>query len=301
MLPFVHHNDYVCPLPEGHRFPMPKFNMIREILAADGVRGEFVTPTPATVDQLLAAHTPAYVEAVLTCTLDPTHIRKIGLPLSPALVQRTRLEVGGTLLAARLALDHQQSAGLATTLAGGTHHAAADQGSGFCIFNDLAVAAALLLREQLVRRVLIVDLDVHQGDGTALIFQDDPRVFTFSMHGQANFPLHKQRSSLDVPLDTGLTDEPYLALLRHHLPAILHRFDPDLVLYDAGVDVHEMDRLGKLKLTTAGLIARDRYVLQTCLENEIPTACVIGGGYSFDLAELSQRHAIVHRVAAELV
>jgi acetoin utilization deacetylase AcuC-like enzyme len=215
------------------------------------------------------------VAAYCQGSLDAKAQRRIGLPWSPNLVRRTCTAVGGTILTAKLALNQ----GIACNTAGGTHHAFPDRGAGFCIFNDLAIATRILLHQGLVQRVLIVDLDVHQGDGTAWIFQDDPRVFTFSMHCAVNFPRQKQTSDLDVPLPEGMEDDAYLRQLQAHLPDLLSQIRPDLVLYDAGADTHRGDRLGKLAMTNTGLYARDRYVLTTCVNGGYPVACVIGGGY----------------------
>jgi acetoin utilization deacetylase AcuC-like enzyme len=216
--------------------------------------------------------------------------------LSPALAQRSRAAAAGTLLAARLALEH----GLACSTAGGSHHAFADHGAGFCVFNDVAVAGRVLLAEGLVRRVLVVDLDVHQGDGTAAIFHGDPRVFALSVHCRANFPLRKQQGDLDVALDAGIGDRDYLAVLGALLPPLLDRLRPDLVFYNAGVDPHEADRLGRLALTDQGLAEREALVLEACRRRGLPLACVVGGGYAPTLEELVARHAILHRVARDL-
>jgi acetoin utilization deacetylase AcuC-like enzyme len=212
------------------------------------------------------------------------------------LANRTCVAVGGTVLTARLALRH----GLACNLAGGTHHAFPDFGSGFCIFNDLAIATRVLQAEGLVDRVLIVDLDVHQGDGTAWIFRNEPQVFTFSMHCEANFPARKQASDLDVALPEGMEDDDYLQTLDRFLPDLLAQVRPDLVIYDAGVDPHGGDRLGKLALTDSGLFRRDMQVLTTCVAAGYPVACTIGGGYCDDLAALVDRHALIHRAAAQV-
>jgi acetoin utilization deacetylase AcuC-like enzyme len=211
-------------------------------------------------------------------------------------VNRTCVAVGGTILTAQLALSH----GLACNTAGGTHHAFPSYGSGFCIFNDLAIAARVLQKLGLVQKVLIVDLDVHQGDGTALIFQADPSVFTFSMHCEVNFPGTKQKSDLDVPLPVGMEDDAYLQTLAEYLPDLLSNVKPDLVLYDAGVDPHAGDRLGKLSLTDTGIFRREMQVLSTCVSSGYPVACVIGGGYADDLKSLVYRHSLVHRAASEI-
>jgi acetoin utilization deacetylase AcuC-like enzyme len=294
-LPLVYYPLYSTPFPEGHRFPMPKFRMIYEILVEDAIAqpDSVFRPEPASRELLSLVHDFAYVDAFAAGTLDGKAMRRIGLPWSEPLVERTRAAVAGTLLAARLALRH----GVACNTAGGTHHAHPDFGSGFCIFNDLAVAAKRLTTDGTVERVLIVDLDVHQGDGTARALADDQSVFTFSMHSGKNFPFRKQHSDLDVELDDGLGDEEYLRVLADILPGLLEEARPDLVLYDAGVDPHREDRLGRLELTDEGLARRDRFVLEQCLARGVPVAGVIGGGYSSDHRHLARRHTIIHREA----
>jgi acetoin utilization deacetylase AcuC-like enzyme len=298
-LPIVHHPAYVAPMPVGHRFPMAKFGRLMALLLAEGiVTSEQVrVPEPAPVEWLARAHAAAYVEAVLAQTLEPAAVRRIGLPLTLEVARRARAASAGTVLTARLALEH----GLACNTAGGSHHAFHDYGSGFCVFNDVAVAARVLLAERLVERVMVVDLDVHQGDGTAAIFADEPCVFTFSMHCQTNFPLRKQRSDLDLALEPGLGDDAYLRLLAEHLPGLLEEVRPALVFYDAGVDPHEGDQLGRLALTEEGLWRRERFVLESCLKAGVPVAGVVGGGYATDLDQLARLHAILPRVATQLL
>ncbi|MEM9295693.1 MAG: histone deacetylase [Planctomycetota bacterium] len=318
--PLVHHPDYtVRPWPAGHRFPMPKFALLRDRLLGEGVAKpeQFHAPDGPAPDALLElAHERDYIQAFTQGRLDPDHQRRIGLPWSPDLVRRTKTAVAGTVLACELALEH----GLATQCAGGTHHAHRDYGSGFCIFNDLAVAAAHLVQHHHLNRVLIVDLDVHQGDGTARIFESEAQVFTFSVHADKNFPLRKAQSDLDVALPDGVNDDAYLALLQHGattlpgavcadhqgvptsfdgLAALLDQAEPQFVLYDAGVDVHRDDRLGKLELTDDGLYRRDRFVIDAVRARNVPLACVIGGGYAVDPADVARRHAVVHRAAAD--
>lgn len=297
-LPLVHHPDYYTPLPENHRFPMLKFRRVYETLVRDGIASldQFHCPEPAPRAWLELAHAPAFVEAYLTGTLDQRAMRRIGFPWSPALVRRTCTALAGTVLAAELALQH----GMACNTAGGTHHAFYEYGSGFCIFNDLAVTARVMQQRGLVRRVLIIDLDVHQGDGTAAILQGDETIFTFSMHCADNFPFHKQQSDRDVPLPIGMEDAAYLQTLAQHLPDLLNQVRPDLVIYDAGVDPHQEDALGKLALTDAGLYERDRMVMQASLQRGIPTVGVIGGGYQQAIDRLAQRHCLLHRAASEL-
>ena len=241
---------------------MPKFKLLRDLLVRDGVinQDQLYQPGRPPQDWLELVHETAYVSAYCDGTLDAAAQRRIGLPWSEGLVRRTCTAVGGTILTAKLALNH----GLACITAGVTHHAFPGYGSGFCIFNDLAIATRLLKAQNLLNTILVVDLDVHQGDGTAWIFRDDPTVFTFSMHCAVNFPGRKQISDLDVPLDEGTEDDEYLAKLAAYLPGLLSQVKPDLVLYDAGADPHRDDRLGKLALTDDGLYRRDRYVLETC-------------------------------------
>lgn len=277
---------------------MPKFGKVYRHLVHSGIASidQFHCPQPATQSQLALVHDPAYIESYRTGTLDARAMRRIGLPWSPGLVIRTITAVGGTLLTAELALEY----GLAASCAGGTHHAYRAFGSGFCIFNDMAVAAAVLLQSGRVRRVLIVDLDVHQGDGTAAIFADNPAVYTFSMHCGANFPFRKQQSDCDIDLPIGLDDEGYMRILRNALPPLLDEVQPDLVIYDAGVDPHQDDKLGKLALTDAGLYTRDHFVIDTCIARGRPTACVVGGGYDADHERLAARHSIMHQAAIDV-
>lgn len=296
-LPLVYHADYVTPLPPGHRFPMPKFGKVYETLIRNGIASvdQFHVPEIAPREMLTLVHTPEYVDAYLTGSIDAKAMRRIGLPWSPQLVRRTCTAVGGTVLTAQLALQH----GIACNTAGGTHHAYADFGSGFCIFNDMAVATRVLQESGAATRVLIVDLDVHQGDGTAAIFAHDPNVFTFSVHCASNFPFRKQQSTLDIALPDSLDDDAYLAAWVHLLPALLDDFAPDFVFYDGGVDPHREDALGKLCLSDDGLLRRDRYVFGLCAQRQIPIAGVIGGGYQADVDRLAARHTILHQAAGE--
>ena len=298
-LPLVFHPDYDVPLPNGHRFPMSKFALLHRYLLDTGLARprQFHRPDDLDDGVLHRVHAPAYVRAFDTGTLDDRAMRRIGLPWSARLARRSRIAVAGTVRTVELAVAH----GLACNTAGGTHHAFADVGTGFCIYNDLAVAAVAAVERSLARRVMIVDLDVHQGDGTAALLAGNPATFTFSMHCQSNFPLRKMVSDHDVALPDGLEDAAYLAYLRAHLESAMDRFDPDLVLYDAGVDPHREDRLGRLNLTDAGLAERDRYVIELCLRRGIPIACVIGGGYAADHRHLAERHAILHRTASRLL
>ncbi|WP_375464901.1 histone deacetylase [uncultured Methylobacterium sp.] len=293
--PTVFHPAYEASLPAGHRFPMRKYGRLAEVLAARGLapRG-FVTPEPASVELLSLAHDPAYVEAVLAHAVPRAIERAIGLPVDASVVARARASVGGTLLAARLALAH----GLAGSAAGGSHHARRAQGAGFCVFNDVAVAARALQAEGAIARALVVDLDVHQGDGTADCLGSSPDLFTLSVHCENNYPTAKIPGDLDVGLPDGLDDAAYLAVLEARLPALLDALAPDLVFYNAGVDPHRDDRLGRLSLTDAGLYARDRFVVGQARARGIPLVAVIGGGYSHDVAALAARHALVFQALA---
>ena len=275
---------------------MAKFKLLHQLLLEKDLArpGQFVQPLPAPRRWLELVHEPLYHEAFARGELTQQQQRRIGLPATTPLVQRTWLAVGGTVLTARLALAR----GLACHLAGGTHHAYPDHGSGFCIFNDCAVAARVLLEEGSVQQLMVIDLDVHQGDATAAIFAHEPRVFTVSAHCQSNFPLRKQRSDVDLPLDDGLGDEAYLTAIGDRIPELLDQVQPDLVFYNAGVDPHRNDRLGKLCLSSAGLLNRDRLVLDACLRRSIPVASVIGGGYD-ELIPLVERHSLVFRAARE--
>ncbi len=297
-LPIVYHPNYVTPLPDQHRFPMPKFKLLHDLLIKDGITTPEFTflPEIATDEILQIVHKAEYVKGFCQGTLPNKAQRRIGLPWSEGLVTRTCTAVGGTILTAKLALEY----GICCNTAGGTHHAYPDFGSGFCIFNDLAIASRYLLNSGMVSKILIVDLDVHQGDGNAFIFADDERVFTFSMHCEANFPYRKQKSNFDVPLPVGLDDDGYLQILANHLPDLLTEVKPDIVFYDAGVDTHVSDRLGKLCLTDTGIYRREMQVISTCFALGYPVACVIGGGYSKNLQELTYRHSLLHRAAKEL-
>jgi acetoin utilization deacetylase AcuC-like enzyme len=293
----VYHPAYSAPLPSSHRFPMAKFQLLHQHLQQlDLARPDQLhQPLPIPRRALELVHTRTYHEGFSRDQLTAPEQRRIGLPATTPLVRRSWLAVGGTLLTARLALEH----GLACHLAGGTHHAFPEYGSGFCIFNDVAVAARVLLAEGVVARLMVIDLDVHQGDGTAAIFASDPRVFTFSAHAASNFPLRKQTSDHDLPLADGLDDDSYLAAVGQVLPELLEQVKPELVIYNAGVDPHRDDRLGRLALSDTGLLLRERMVLEACLRRSIPVATVIGGGYDA-LPALVSRHGLVFRAAADI-
>ncbi len=300
-------DHFVLPLPEGHRFPMAKYSRLRERIVSEAVvrAGDLHEAPLASTDDLHLVHDPQYVAAVLNGTVAPEVQRRIGFPWSPQMVERSRRSVGATIAAARAALDD----GIAVNLAGGTHHAFADRGEGFCVFNDAAVAARVLQRDastgkgslragQPVRRIAIVDLDVHQGNGTAAIFRDDATVFTFSMHGDKNFPFKKETSDLDVPLADGTGDDEYLSLLGQHLPEVLNRHQPDFAFYLAGADPFEGDRLGRIKMTIEGLRRRDEMVMRACAQAGVAVAVSMSGGYATDIDAIVTIHTNTIREAS---
>jgi len=276
------------PLPEGHRFPIGKYRMVREGLVARGVLSDAVIGEPEGVDRatLGLVHDPSYVDAVVDGTLSDAALRRLGFPWSALLPERSLRTVQGTLEAARDALER----GFGINLAGGTHHAFPGHGEGFCVFNDVAVALRSLITEGRIARGAVIDLDVHQGNGTARIFEDDPAVFTFSMHGARNYPFRKERSRLDVELDDGAGDAEYLAALDAHLDQVLDVARADLVVYIAGADPYGDDRLGRLALSIDGLARRDARLFDACWRRAVPVAMVLGGGYARDPADLVTIH-----------
>jgi acetoin utilization deacetylase AcuC-like enzyme len=274
-------DHFVLPLPPGHRFPMSKYAALRERVLASEYGAGCAVPDPACDEELARVHGPAYLERVVTGTLGAGEQRAIGFPWSPQMVERSRRTSGATIAAARAALR----GGTAASLAGGTHHAFRDRGEGFCVFNDSAIAARTLQAEGLVGRVLIVDCDVHQGNGTAAIFRDDPSVFTFSIHGANNFPFAKERSDLDIELADGTGDRDYLDALSRGLETALARSRADLAIYLAGADPYFDDRLGRLALTKQGLLDRDRMVFEACERARVPVAVTMAGGYARDIAD----------------
>ncbi|XP_062408755.1 uncharacterized protein SYNPCC7002_A1628 isoform X2 [Sardina pilchardus] len=277
---------------------MRKFPKILQILLKDNVISDNQVWAPTLVSEKLLGlvHTEDYLSKFINGKTDEKEQKRTGFLWSQGIVQRCRYEVGGTLLAAELALNR----GLACSTAGGTHHAFPSYGSGFCLLNDLAVAARSLIAGSGKKKVLIVDLDVHQGDGTAYIFKNEPNVFTFSAHSGKNFPLRKENSDLDISIEDGVEDKEYHSIVQTHIPWLLDTFRPDLVLYDAGVDPHWDDELGRLRLTDQGLYHRDLYVIKMAIGRGIPIATVIGGGYSRDIDKLALRHSIVHRAATKV-
>lgn len=288
---------YTFPLPADHRFPIAKYELLRQRVIAEGIVGphQVHEPQRATREALLRVHTEGYVEALTSGSLDAAALRRLGFPWSEALVERSYRAVGGTVEAAR----HALSSGIAMNLAGGTHHAFPDRGEGFCVFNDVAVAIRALQAEGVIRRAAIVDLDVHQGNGTNAIFDGDDSVFTFSMHGRRNYPFSKVAGSLDIELEDGCGDDEYLSLLEAALPRVIAESRPDLIVYLAGADAHENDRLGRLRLTAIGLARRDVMVLQAAREVGIPVAITIAGGYGREIEITVGIHAATARLAVE--
>lgn len=280
-------DHFVLPLPPGHRFPMEKYARLRGRVEEAGLGGPqgLQVPEPATDPELMRVHDAGYVRRVTTGTLSPAEIRRLGFPWSPQLVERSRRSVGGTLGAARAALE----GGVGVNLAGGTHHAFPDRGEGYCVFNDVAVAVRAMQAEGRVRRAAVVDLDVHQGDGTAAVFAGDPEVFTVSVHGARNYPFRKERSDLDLELEDGAGDDAFLRAVRRGLDPAL-AFRPELLFYVAGADPYEGDRLGRLAVTLEGLEERDRIVLDGCREAGIPVAVVMAGGYAREVADTVEVH-----------
>jgi acetoin utilization deacetylase AcuC-like enzyme len=286
------------PLPPEHRFPLGKYSLLRERLLSCAWLDphDLIIPDPATDEQLLRVHSPEYLARVVQGTLDPSEVRRIGLPWSPELVQRSRRSVGGTIAAAYAALEQ----GIGVNLAGGTHHAHRDWGSGFCVFNDVAVAARELQARASIERILILDCDVHQGDGTAAIFSDDPSVFTFSIHGQSNFPFRKSASDLDIGLEDGTSDDVYLNALSDALQSIVNnQMIFDFVFYLAGADPYHRDAFGHLGLTKEGLQIRDRLVFEACIEKGLPITTVLAGGYAPDLHDVVDIHLTTVEKALE--
>jgi acetoin utilization deacetylase AcuC-like enzyme len=293
-------DQFVLPLPQGHRFPMAKYRLLRDRLTAELPQVELAAAEAATDGELALVHTPTYIQSVVKGTLTDAQQKEIGFPWTPAMVERSRRSAGATVMAARTALFGGQ--GVAANLAGGTHHAYADKGSGFCVFNDAAVATRLMQAEwgrthKQPLTVAIIDLDVHQGNGTARIFERDDQVFTLSMHGARNFPFEKEAGDLDIELPDGCDDATYLEALEHALSELDARFTPGLVIYLAGADPHEGDRLGRLNLSFDGLEARDRRVFDWAWSKRIPLAFSMAGGYGREMADTVQAQVNTYGVA----
>lgn len=298
MLTVANHPIYAHPLPEGHRFPMLKYELIPQQLLHEGIIEEhqFFSPAECETDILKLTHTESYLHQLQNGTLDEAHIRRIGFPWSYELYKREITIARGTIVCALNALKH----GVSLNVAGGTHHAFADRGEGFCLLNDFAVAANYLLSEQLAAKILIIDLDVHQGNGTASIFANNKNVFTFSMHGGHNYPFHKEKSDMDISLPDGVTDEYYLESLSIALKDISACFKPDFVFYLSGVDVLHTDKYGKLKLSPHGCMQRDMMVFEFCKKLKLPVAVAMGGGYSPNIADIVNAHVNTFRCAQQI-
>lgn len=299
MLKIAYHPIYKHPLPKGHRFPMAKYELLPEQLLYEGTctyQNFFKPIRMLDAAPILKVHDPIYFYDLLNLTLDQRAARKIGFPLNEMLVEREIVIADGTIKASEYALKH----GVAMNVAGGTHHAYSNRGEAFCMFNDQAIGARYLLNEKLAKKVLIVDLDVHQGNGTAEIFQNDPAVFTFSMHAKGNYPFVKEQSDLDIALENNTDDDAYLNILKSTLPKLVEEQKPDFIYYLSGVDVVASDKLGKLGMTIEGCKERDRFVLQTCKDLSIPVMCSMGGGYSPDIKTIVEAHANTFRLAQDI-
>jgi acetoin utilization deacetylase AcuC-like enzyme len=298
MLKIAWKDIFAHSLPDNHRFPMEKYNLLPEQLLYEGTITEnnLFEPIAISEEQVTRTHDAVYWHNLKTLQLSRKEERKTGFPLSADLVQREITIMGGTVQAAQFALEN----GVSMNIAGGTHHSFTNRGEGFCLLNDIAIAAHFLLDKKLANQILVVDLDVHQGNGTAEIFQNDSRVFTFSMHGAANYPLHKEKSDLDVGLKDGTDDETYLKLLDFHFKTLLDQVKPDFIFFQSGVDVLATDKLGRLGMTIIGCKQRDRIVLEHCKLNNIPVVACMGGGYSERISHIVEAHANTYRLAQEL-
>lgn len=297
-LKIAYHPCYEHPLKKGHRFPMEKYDLLPKQLIHEGTcsTSDFFEPNKANINDLLEAHTKSYLNKLLNLKLSKSEIRITGFPLSKLLIERELIITQGTIDASLFALKY----GVAMNIAGGTHHAFSDHGEAFCLINDQAVAALHLLKNKLASKILIVDLDVHQGNGTAEIFKENPNVFTFSMHGEKNYPFKKEISDLDIGLVNKTDDTKYLQTLYKILPQLIHNEKPDFIFYQCGVDILESDKLGKLSCSIEGCAQRDRFVLETCKKSQIPVMCSMGGGYSPEIRIILEAHANTYRIAKEI-
>lgn len=298
MIHIAHHDIYAHPLPDGHRFPMLKYEMLPEQLVREGTctREQFFAPNRIADAHILRTHCPEYYAQLNTLSLSKKDIRRIGFPLSAALIERECVIAQGTLLGC----EYARKNGIAFNIAGGTHHAFYNRGEAFCLLNDQAIGANYLLATGKAHQILIIDLDVHQGNGTAALFQNNPKVFTFSMHGKANYPFQKEKSDLDIALKDNTSDDEYLERLEMHLSQLLTTIKPDFVFYLSGVDVLKEDKLGRLALTLEGTKKRDELVFSSCFEQQVPVQCSMGGGYAPDVNLIVEAHANTYRVATEL-
>jgi acetoin utilization deacetylase AcuC-like enzyme len=298
ILKIAYHPLYAHPLPEGHRFPMLKYELIPAQLLYEGTitKENLFEPKPCNNDIILWTHDAAYLDKLLLQTLSAKEQRHIGFPQSPQLTQRELIITQGTIDCCHYAFQN----GVALNVAGGTHHAFADKGEGFCMLNDQAIAANYLLRKNLAKKILIIDVDVHQGNGTAKLFENERRVFTFSMHGKNNYPFHKEKSDCDIELLDGTNDETYLSLLKNELPQIINIVQPDFTFVLAGVDILETDKFGKLKVTMEGCKERDKFIFTLLKEKNIPCQVSLGGGYSADVKIIMEAHCNSFRLANDI-
>jgi acetoin utilization deacetylase AcuC-like enzyme len=298
MLPIAFHAIYKHPLPEGHRFPMIKYELLPQQLLYEGTAqiSDFFEPEIADLQYVLAVHQKEYVNNLLNLTLEPKAARKIGFPLSTELIERELRIAQGTILGSKKSLQ----TGVSFNIAGGTHHAYTNRGEAFCMLNDQAIGAQYLLDKKLVTKILIVDLDVHQGNGTAEIFSNNNKVFTFSMHGKTNYPFKKEKSDLDIPLDDYTSDETYLKILSDTLPTLIEKEKPNFIYYLSGVDILATDKLGKLSCTIEGCKKRDEIVFSLCKKLQIPVQVSMGGGYSQDIKIIIEAHANTYRMAHDI-
>ena len=295
-LPVVNHKDYEAQLNDDNKFPIKKFGELAKALIKNKIVKNFYIPEPCSVETLKEAHTEDYINKIKNKTLDKNEIRKIGFPLVDSVVRRSFIATGGTVLATKLALNY----GIACNTAGGSHHATSNEGAGFCVFNDVAVAAKYLTTRGLANRILIIDLDVHQGNGNSEIFKNDNQVFTFSMHAKVNYPAKKSVSDLDIELEENLEDREYIDILKNNLK-YLNEEEFDFVFYIAGVDIHYNDRLGKLKISDNGIFERDELVIDNFFSNKIPICGVLGGGYNEDFNKLVELHSSLHKTCAKFL
>ena len=295
-LPVVNHKDYEAQLNDDNKFPIKKFGELANALIKNKIVKNFYVPEPCSVETLKEAHTEDYINKIKNKTLDKNEIRKIGFPLVDSVVRRSFIATGGTVLATKLALNY----GIACNTAGGSHHATSNEGAGFCVFNDVAVAAKYLTTRGLANRILIIDLDVHQGNGNSEIFKNDNQVFTFSMHSKVNYPAKKSVSDLDIELEENLEDREYIDILKNNLK-YLNEEEFDFVFYIAGVDIHYNDRLGKLKISDNGIFERDELVIDNFFSNKIPICGVLGGGYNEDFNKLVELHSSLHKTCAKFL
>ena len=295
-LPVVNHKDYEAQLNDDNKFPIKKFGELAKALIKNKIVKNFYIPEPCSVETLKEAHTEDYINKIKNKTLDKNEIRKIGFPLVDSVVRRSFIATGGTVLATKLALNY----GIACNTAGGSHHATSSEGAGFCVFNDVAVAAKYLTSRGLANKILIIDLDVHQGNGNSEIFKNDNQVFTFSMHSKVNYPAKKSVSDLDIELEENLEDREYIDILKNNLK-YLNEEEFDFVFYIAGVDIHYNDRLGKLKISDNGIFERDELVIDNFFSNKIPICGVLGGGYNEDFNKLVELHSSLHKTCAKFL